>query len=117
MPRSRHSPRLIRLPAIPSYRPLRSGRVRRLQQGQRLDLKPRRNPLDIPQREVALAALEAADVGPVEADHVGRLFLAFISRLTTPHERRGVLAQDALQVALHEGTDAPASLPASLQTY
>jgi len=85
-----------------------------LQKRQRLDLQLLGDSLEFDQREVPLAPLGSAHVGPVDAQHLGEGLLAQPARLAVGTK---IVADVALQIALHEGKDGPAPLLDSLHTY
>jgi hypothetical protein len=59
-----------------------------------------RNALQALEGEVALASLDAADVGAVDAEDIGEVFLAEIVGVTVGPE---VAAEGVLEIAFHVG--------------
>ncbi len=66
------------------------------------------------EREVPLAAFQAAHVGAVHAEHEGE---GFLTQCTAIPDRTQIAAQGSLQIALHSEIDSADLLLERLQTY
>jgi hypothetical protein len=84
-----------------------------LEQLQRADVEPAGQPLDRPEGEVALAALEAAHVGAVDADHLGESFLGEAARLPVGAQ---IAPDGPLEIPFHDGLERCRLLLVGLQT-
>jgi hypothetical protein len=76
------------------------------------DVEPVRDALEASQRQVPLAALDAAQVGPMDSDRVGEVFLG---QSPSHSDRPHVRPDRALQVAFHLA-DPDGALLVDLQT-
>lgn len=82
-------------------------------QGQRIEVEPTDDPLYAPERQVALASLDGAHVGPVDPQDIRERLLA--QSLCLPVGPQ-IAPHGPLKIAFHIG-NAPDLLLDSLQTY
>lgn len=66
------------------------------------------------EREIPLAALQAAHVGTVHAEHLGE---GFLTEPAASPDRAQIAAHGSLQIALHSKIDSADLLLEGLQTY
>jgi len=70
-------------------------------QVERVDAEPLGEPLDRPQREIPLTALDAPHVGPVHVEHVSECLLAEPELESAPAQ---LPAQPSLELSFHAAT-------------